>query len=86
MPRAKSPRNGNTTVKNGDASPEKVTSITQGFAPETKKGSSPADLQDQIRRRAYELYEQRGFVVGYEREDWLTAEREILARYNLQSA
>ncbi len=88
MPRSKSPRNGNatTTAKNGDATPQKVTPITQGAVVEAKKNSSPADLQDHIRRRAYELYEQRGYVAGYEREDWLAAEREILARFNLQSA
>lgn len=86
MPRAKSPRNGNITPKNGDAAPQKVTPITQGTMVETKKNSSPADLQDQIRRRAYELYEQRGYIAGYEHEDWLAAEREVLARFNLQSA
>ena len=36
------------------------------------------DLQEQIRRRAYELYEQRGRQDGHEREDWLRAEAEIL--------
>ena len=34
-------------------------------------------LLEQIRRRAYELYEERGFEVGHELDDWLTAEAEI---------
>ena len=33
----------------------------------------------EIRRRAYELYEQRGHTPGHENEDWLVAEQEILA-------
>jgi len=35
------------------------------------------ELQDKIRRRAYELYEQRGRNDGYELDDWLQAESEI---------
>jgi len=31
-----------------------------------------------IATRAYELFLQRGGVHGYDREDWLTAERELL--------
>jgi len=39
---------------------------------------APADLQGQVRRRAYELYEERGKVDGFEVEDWLQAEAEFL--------
>ncbi|MBV9182715.1 MAG: DUF2934 domain-containing protein [Acidobacteria bacterium] len=42
---------------------------------------SASDLEAEIRRRAYELYEQRGFVDGEPERDWLEAEREILARH-----
>ena len=45
----------------------------------------PINLEDEIRRRAYELSERRGFEPGHEREDWLLAESEVLARYQ-QSA
>ena len=34
-------------------------------------------LEDEIRRRAYELYEQRGREDGHELEDWLRAEEEV---------
>ena len=37
-----------------------------------------ADLQEQIRCRAYELYEQRGRVDGFALDDWLQAEGETL--------
>ena len=39
--------------------------------------SDPADLQEQIRDRAYELYEQRNRTEGHELDDWLQAEREL---------
>ena len=35
-------------------------------------------LDDEIARRAYELYEARGFVDGFDVEDWLQAEQEIV--------
>jgi hypothetical protein len=39
-------------------------------------------LQSEIRQRAYELYEQRGRTPGYESEDWVVAEREVIARHS----
>ena len=35
------------------------------------------ELENQIRQRAYELYEARGREDGHELEDWLRAEEEI---------
>ena len=46
----------------------------------------PINMEEEIRRRAYELAERRGFSGGHETEDWLTAEREVLQRYRQQSA
>ena len=41
------------------------------------KGTKPTpDLQEQIRLRAYGLYEQRGRE-GHELDDWLQAESEV---------
>jgi uncharacterized protein HemX len=34
-------------------------------------------LDEQIRKRAYELYEQRGRIDGQELDDWLQAELEL---------
>jgi hypothetical protein len=36
-----------------------------------------AELNDRIRCRAYELYEQRGREDGHDLEDWLRAESEL---------
>jgi hypothetical protein len=40
-------------------------------------GKAPVDMTQQITRRAYELYEQRGHREGHADQDWLEAEREI---------
>jgi hypothetical protein len=53
---------------------------------ESRKNLVPINLEDEIRRRAYELYEQRGAGAGNEAEDWFTAEREVRQRYRQQSA
>jgi hypothetical protein len=45
---------------------------------------APGDLEVQIRVRAYELFEQRGYIHGCADEDWFNAEREILARHGDQ--
>ena len=36
----------------------------------------PGQIQEQIRQRAYQLYEQRGKEDGHDLDDWLTAESE----------
>ena len=46
----------------------------------------PIKLEDEIRRRAYELYLQRGTASGSEAEDWLAAEREVRQRYQKQQS
>lgn len=39
-------------------------------------------LEEEIRFRAYELYEERGRQDGMENDDWIRAETEILAKHN----
>lgn len=73
------------TARSGNGRNQQTTTEFQ-LAPEGKRSVVPINLEDQIRRRAYELYEQRGYLPGYEHDDWFTAEREILARYNQRSA
>jgi hypothetical protein len=45
-----------------------------------KPSSTPTEkkLEQQIRRRAYELYEARGRGDGHELDDWLQAEIDII--------
>jgi Protein of unknown function (DUF2934) len=54
--------------------------------PEPRKNLVPINLEEEIRRRAYELYQMRGARGGSEAEDWLTAEREVTQRYHQHSA
>ena len=46
----------------------------------------PINVEDEIRRRAYELYKQRGTATGSAAEDWLAAEREVRQRYRQQQS
>lgn len=74
MPRAKTPRSENTG--------KNVVSLSSARVGAGKKSSfSPTALEEEIRRRAYELYEQRGCTPGREHEDWLRAEQEVVARH-----
>jgi len=38
------------------------------------------ELEEQIRRRAYSFYEQRGRQEGHDLDDWLQAETELPGR------
>jgi hypothetical protein len=49
--------------------------VQRGTASQTTE--STANLLEQIRVRAYELYEQRGREDGRDLEDWLRAESEV---------
>lgn len=40
----------------------------------------PLDRADEVARRAYELYEQRGGEHGHDWNDWFRAEQEVRAR------
>jgi hypothetical protein len=42
---------------------------------------SDAGLEEEIRRRAYELYEARGCAEGFDQEDWNQAKAEVLSRH-----
>ena len=44
----------------------------------TRTTYESAEREDQIRRRAYELYQARGFEDGHDLDDWLQAEAEII--------
>lgn len=77
MPRAKSPRTAKSKAEtNGEKKVLQMPDNGNG-----RNGFTPADLESEIRLRAYELYEQRGANGGTEQEDWLRAEQEVLARH-----
>ena len=82
MPKAKTPR----TIK---AKPPKNV-LQMPEAPSNGNGhyDMSADIESEIRNRAYELYAERGYANGSADDDWLRAEREVLSRHgkNAQSA
>jgi hypothetical protein len=47
------------------------------LAPKSDEPPVLIPIEQQIQRRAYELYEQRGRADGHELDDWLRAECEI---------
>ncbi len=49
-------------------------------APTSGVTATERNLEEQIRTRAYELYEERGREEGHDLEDWLQAEAEITGR------
>jgi Protein of unknown function (DUF2934) len=71
-----------TATETRKAEPRKLEIVKN----DARKNIVPINLDDEIRQRAYELAERRGFVEGLENEDWLAAEREVLQRYRQQSA
>ena len=50
-----------------------------------KQQTDPAELQEQIRGRAYEIYQQRNRTEGHDLEDWLQAEAELTGTKTRQS-
>jgi DUF2934 family protein len=94
MAKAKTPRNG-ASKSNGEhletpvaaaqlETKPKARKTTKALS-EVRKNVVPINLDEEIRRRAYELWEQRGYEPGHEHEHWLSAEREILSRYRQES-
>jgi hypothetical protein len=45
-----------------------------------KESQAPSNMEEQIRRRAYEIYLERGGNGGSPEQDWLRAQEEIRAR------
>ena len=79
MARAKSTGNGSTSRK-------QVATMPAPELVEVRKDSFAANLEEEIRIRAYQLYEERGYLPGHEDEDWLVAEQEILSRHDSQQS
>jgi len=80
MPKAKTPRTpkaiNNQVITMPEAGTVSLVRKTSAV------NNSPADLEAKIRERAYQLYQERGSTPGFENEDWLRAEHEVLARQN----
>ena len=54
---------------------------SRGNVPADHKAHSDHRIEEEIRIRAYELFELRGRHEGFHDEDWARAEAEVLAKY-----
>ncbi len=71
------------TVQRADSPEPKRSTVVEmpsQQAPTLPAHHTPRNAEEEIRRRAYELYEQEGRQHGRDREHWLRAEAEILGR------
>jgi len=57
-----------------------MTAKPKSLEPRSPKPDLSSNAEERIRRRAHELYEQRGRVDGFALDDWLQAEIEILGK------
>ncbi|MGE3841098.1 MAG: DUF2934 domain-containing protein [Vicinamibacterales bacterium] len=68
-----------TTSPATKSPPKRSARKTTGAATLESASSAPGGSADQIRARAYELYQERGGSHGRDLDDWLIAEREVSA-------
>lgn len=61
--------------------PKSAAPKLEALRSESRNNVVPINLEEEIRRLAYLYSERRGFAPGYENEDWLNAEHEIMQRY-----
>jgi len=83
MPRKTS---GNGTTSRGKKTAASAEPTGMRVVSEVRKNLKPFSLEEEIRVRAYEIYLERKGSPGSEREDWLNAEREVVARYQACTA
>lgn len=53
---------------------------------ENRKVPYSHHVEDQIRKRAYEIYETRGREDGHDLDDWVRAEQEIVSKETRKAA
>lgn len=72
---------------NGNSTPKRAAkSMTTAATGSNLAVMPPVNLEEEIRRRAYEIYEERGGRHGLDQDDWFRAEQEVTARYGRRSA
>lgn len=71
---------------NGNSTPKRAAKSMAAAAASNLAVMPPVNLEEEIRRRAYEIYEERGGRHGLDQDDWFRAEQEVTARYGRRSA
>jgi hypothetical protein len=67
--------------KKVDRHPDEIEKRPSTLPPKSDEPTVLIPIEQQIQKRAYELYEQRGRTDGHELDDWLQAECEIKATH-----
>lgn len=90
-----------TPISQGDAAEEPVTAFSEVEINTTEKTVTPisqkngksaeakkydSGIYEEIRRRAYEIYEERGRQHGFHHDDWSRAEKEVLSRFKREKS
>jgi hypothetical protein len=77
------PRKSTSSRKTTEKQSNPVTPIRESNVATAENGASQVHpgVEDEIRQRAYELYQERGGQHGFDQEDWRRAETEILSKY-----
>ena len=70
--------NKSSTATQEDITMKPIAAMPTPLNATNQTAESTNELQEQIRRRAHELYEQRSRVDGFASDDWFQAEAEIL--------
>lgn len=60
--------------------------VPEDLTPHPGQSTANLALQEQIRQRAHELYQQRGKEDGFAEQDWLQAEAELTHTIALKAA
>ncbi len=75
-----------------------ISSVERAVTPISQRNVKPAEVRkhdsahlpsavyEEIRVRAYQLYEERGRQHGFHHDDWSRAEREILTRFEREKS
>jgi hypothetical protein len=80
-PPGERPRKTSSPKKSVTKQPTPINSRQSAVLENTPATSTQPGIEEEIRRRAYELYEERGRLHGFEQEDWARAEAEIRNKY-----
>jgi hypothetical protein len=76
-------KSASASASTSQSSPQSTSQSTSGQSTSGQSSSEPISesSREAIAKAAYARAERRGFAPGYEVEDWLEAEREVLGRH-----
>jgi hypothetical protein len=80
MAKARTPRTPKPKAEKAEKKVLQMPDTTVSAGSNGNSRRSSAELQSEIRLRAYELFARRGYAHGMDEQDWLEAEREVLSR------